>query len=274
MIFRPRPATLPATMWACGAVLACSSGPKRKSGPSTTHPWRKCSPCCVNGATSPRGLLPGPANSPRRSTPSRRCTSCWPSRRRYCWAWRWWTRWGSGGSRTSPVPRKPCIPTGRFRWAARTAGRFTLTTFPATSGSTRCSPRWRDPCTDPEQLVKERWPRHFPKRRGHGAFSAGLACGDHVGDVVVPEGDRAAVVLKHDVGPGRCAAGPVTGVPGLVEGRLELVAPCRQLRHGELPDEVCRVQGQLGLLAGRLPVGGAAQLAVHASRRRHGGRLL
>ncbi len=104
------------------------------------------------GLLRERGLLPDARNWKRtgaaaRNAPSRRCTACWPRRRRYCSASHWSMLWGSGACRTSRAPPKRCIRTGRFRWGIRPGNRSTSMIFPATPGSTRSWRRCRSHCT-------------------------------------------------------------------------------------------------------------------------------
>ena len=91
--------------------------------------------------------------------------------------------------------------------------------------------------------------------------------------MVVPEGDRPAVVRDADVPAAGGAPGPVVLRPGAVEGRLEPVAAGRQ-GGGQLPDQVRGVQGQLGRVTVRHPVARAAELRVHVAGGRDSPRLL
>lgn len=61
---------------------------------------------------------------------------------------------------------------------------------------------------------------------GEASPTAKLACGDQVRHVVVPEGDRAAVVRVLDVAAVGYAVRPVVDVPRAVQRRLELVCAC------------------------------------------------
>ena len=94
--------------------------------------------------------------------------------------------------------------------------------------------------------------------------------GDHVGGVVIREGDIAAGRLERDVGAARRAAGAVVLVPCPVDRHLVVVVAGRdgERRAVHAPaDELQRRRGAL-----RLPVAGAAELGLERADQRHGAR--
>ena len=116
-------------------------------------------------------------------------------------------------------------------------------------------------------------PAPDPVRAALGADRAGDVVGDHVGRVVIGEGDRAAGRGERDVGAVPRAAGAVVLVPGAVDRDLVLV---RARRHGERaaverPPPIRRQPGRRAL---RLPVAGAAELGLQRADERDHARVL
>ena len=94
------------------------------------------------------------------------------------------------------------------------------------------------------------------------------AVADHVGGVVIGEGQLSAGRVERDVGAAGRSAGPVVLVPRVVERHLVLERPGR---HVERPAEHARRAGdrlQPRLHALRLPVARAAELALQRADQR------